>query len=230
MLRERHILDGIAWDDCAVIAHDGRQVSNLEAELAARDADLQRTGRTLGETRAVRDLLQLVDLAARESWSHDDVRRSRSGGLDPVELRRLRTALRHAALRDEACGTRPHDEASHGSAEPAPSARDLVASALAHPSSSTCSTRARGVGRRGSRGRSPSCAPSSPTARRRTSCCGRGERSGGERTWREAAQGAVPSPIAPRPRRVVALFHRRSGTANAPTAHQRSPCGRSSPT
>jgi hypothetical protein len=30
-------------------------------------------GRTLGETRAVRDLLQLVDLAARESWSHDDV-------------------------------------------------------------------------------------------------------------------------------------------------------------
>ena len=55
------------WDACAVIAHDSRQVAALEAELAARDVPTASgQGRALGETRAVRDLLTLVDLAARD--------------------------------------------------------------------------------------------------------------------------------------------------------------------
>ena len=212
LLRERHILDGIAWDDCAVIAHDGRQVSNLEAELAARDVPTSSgQGRTLGETRAVRDLLQLVDLAARESWSHDDVFDAlRSGGLDPVELRRLRTALRHAALRDEALRDETaRDEASHGSAEPAPSARDLVASALAHPIEfDLLDTREARRAARIARTLAELRAQLADGATAHELLWTAWERSGWERTWRDAAQGS--GPVADRARRdldaVVALF------------------------
>ncbi|MBN9176005.1 MAG: ATP-dependent helicase [Microbacterium sp.] len=220
LLRERHVLDGIPWDDCAVIAHDSRQVSTLEAELAARDVPTSSgQGRTLGETRAVRDLLRLVDLAAQESWSHDDAFDAlRSGGLDPVELRRLRTALRHEALRHEAL----QDEAARPDAVndagpgllsvpsvPAPTARELVASALAHPIEfELIDTR---EGRRAAR-------IARTLAELRTQLADGAtahellwtawERSGWERSWRDAAQGS--GPVADRARRdldaVVALF------------------------
>ncbi|MFS0867127.1 ATP-dependent helicase [Microbacterium sp. 179-B 1A2 NHS] len=122
LLRERHVHDGVPWEECAVIAHDTRQVAALEAELAARDVPTAAVGPagSLADTPIVRELLRLVDLAAREhaQWDVDDVGDAlTAGGLDPVELRRLRTALRHAELL--------------GGGER--SARDLLASAMAFP-------------------------------------------------------------------------------------------------
>lgn len=122
VLRERHVHDGVPWEHCAVIAHDTRQVTALEAELSARDVPTAAVGpaRALAQTPIVRDLLRAVDLAAvaAEARTDDDVLDVLvGGGLDPVELRRLRAALRHAELR------RGGDR----------SARDLLASGVRHP-------------------------------------------------------------------------------------------------
>lgn len=104
LLRERHVHDGIAWGDCAVIAHDARQVAALEDELSAREVPTASIGptRTLASSSAVRDLLRMVDLAATppDEWDVESaVQVLRGAGVDTVEVRRLRTALRHAALR-----------------------------------------------------------------------------------------------------------------------------------
>lgn len=102
LLRERHVLEGVAWSSCAVIAHDSRQVATLEAELAAREVPARASGPglALGVQRPVRDLVGLVELGMRDpaDWVSDDVIDAllgTFGGLDPIELRRLRTALRH---------------------------------------------------------------------------------------------------------------------------------------
>ncbi|KAA9110265.1 ATP-dependent DNA helicase [Microbacterium rhizomatis] len=124
LLRERHVHDGVAWGKLAVIAHDTRQVAALEAELAAREVPARASGpgRALGVLRPVRDLLRLVELATRDAatWTPDelsDALLGAYGGLDPIELRRLRTAMRHAEL--AAGGER--------------SGTELIASALAQP-------------------------------------------------------------------------------------------------
>ena len=124
LLRERHVHDGVAWDSCAVIAHDTRQVAALEAELAAREVPARASGpgRALGTRAPVRDILHLITLATREpaSWTAADVDEALTGafgGLDPVSLRRLRTTLRHA-------------EVAQGGER---SARELLRSALANP-------------------------------------------------------------------------------------------------
>ncbi|MDZ8172161.1 ATP-dependent helicase [Microbacterium xanthum] len=103
LLRERHVHDGIAWDRLAVIAHDSRQITALHAELAARDVPVVAPGsaQALGEIAPVRDLLRLIELAADDDWSVDDVTDALlgvTGRLDPIELRRLRSSLRHAEL------------------------------------------------------------------------------------------------------------------------------------
>lgn len=128
LLRERHIRGGIAWSQCAVIAHDTRQVTALEAELAAREVPTRSSGpgRPLGTLAPVRDLLRIIDLAAREDWTFEDIAEALlgSGGrLDPVQLRRLRAQLRHVALR----------QAQEPGAEPARSGRDLLLSAMHRP-------------------------------------------------------------------------------------------------
>lgn len=122
LLRERHVHDGVPWGRCAVIAHDTRQVTALEAELSAREVPARSSGpgRALGATAAVRDLLRLVEAAARQEPAPDDVEGvllGTYGRLDPIELRRLRSALRHAEL--AAGGER--------------TARELIGSALRHP-------------------------------------------------------------------------------------------------
>ncbi|KAA9086693.1 ATP-dependent helicase [Microbacterium radiodurans] len=124
LLRERHVHGAVPWVSCAVIAHDTRQVAALEAELAARDVPTVASGAgaSLGSSPVVRDLLRLVDLSARPvaEWSRDDVVEAlRGGGLDAVDQRRLRTALRHAELRE--------DPAAVGSAW------EALLSALANP-------------------------------------------------------------------------------------------------
>ncbi|HWI32131.1 MAG TPA: ATP-dependent DNA helicase [Microbacterium sp.] len=124
LLRERHVHDGVAWDECAVIAHDTRQGAALEAELSAREVPARASGpgRALGTRAPVRDILHLVTLATRDpsTWTSVDVDAALTGafgGLDPVSLRRLRTTLRHA-------------EVAEGGER---AARELLRSALANP-------------------------------------------------------------------------------------------------
>ena len=124
LLRERHVLDGVPWGACAVIAHDSRQVATLEAELAAREVPARASGPglALGVQKPVRDLVRLVELGALDpdEWRADDVVDAllgTFGGLDPIELRRLRTALRH-------------DEVSAGRTRPA---TELLVSGVRHP-------------------------------------------------------------------------------------------------
>ena len=131
MLRERHVHDGVAWADCAVIAHDSRQVAALEAELAAREVPARSNGpgQALGRLAPVRDLLRLIEAAARDEWTDEEVSElllGTCGRLDPIELRRLRSALRHAALQSSAVD-------SGSGAAGAPSGNALLVSAMHRP-------------------------------------------------------------------------------------------------
>lgn len=205
LLRERHVHDGVPWEQCAVIAHDSRQVVALQAELSARDVPTAASGqgRTLGEVRAVRELLLLVDLAARDEWIGDEPSEVlRSGGLDPVELRRLRTALRH-----EAVTKYERSEDSDGAV--ARPARELLASGLQHPIEfELLDTR---EGRRASRVAETIAQLRSQLSEGATAhelLWTAWERSGRERSWSESAAGH--GPLADHARRdldaVVALF------------------------
>ncbi len=103
LLRERHVHDGVAWGRCAVIAHDTRQVASLETELAAREVPARSSGpgKALGALKPAGDLLRLIDLAAQDEWGFDDVSAAllgTYGRLDPIELRRLRSTMRHIEL------------------------------------------------------------------------------------------------------------------------------------
>jgi RecB family exonuclease len=147
VLRERHVRDGVPWRDCAVIAHDTRQVAALEAELSAREVPARSAGpgRALGAVRPVADLLRLVELASRDEWSFEEVSAAlvgTYGRLDVIELRRLRSALRHGELRrlleakvEEAEHAEDSDQAAHAEhAETGErSGRDLVLSAMRQP-------------------------------------------------------------------------------------------------
>ena len=141
VLRERHVHDGVPWHACAVIAHDTRQVAALEAELSAREVPARSSGpgRALGALRPVADLLRLVELASREDWTFEDVQAAlvgTYGRLDVIELRRLRSALRHLELRQvlgegaDAGDPGADDPPSRGVER---SGRDLVLSAMAQP-------------------------------------------------------------------------------------------------
>ena len=123
-LRAWHVLEDVAWGSMAVIAHDTRQVASLEAELAAREVPTRAAGvqRPLGRERIVRELLELVSLAAVPAGERDPemlaaALQSPFGGLDAVGLRRLRAALRHREL-DEGGTT---------------AAGELLRDAMAHP-------------------------------------------------------------------------------------------------
>ncbi|WP_425836523.1 ATP-dependent helicase [Microbacterium sp. PA5] len=184
LLRERHVHDGIPWAQCAVIAHDARQVAALEDELAAREVPTGATGptRTLASSAAVRDLLRMVELAAEDprQWEADAVVEAlRGAGMDTVELRRLRTALRHAALRREDPDDSP--------------ARELLLSAMRHPLDfELLDTR---EGRRAARVAQTLEALRSQLAEGATAhelLWTAWERSGRERAWQEAARGHGP--------------------------------------
>ena len=58
-----------------MIAHDTRQVTALQAELAARDVPAVAPGsaQALGQIAPVRDLLRLIEMAASEEWTVEDV-------------------------------------------------------------------------------------------------------------------------------------------------------------
>ncbi|WP_203138123.1 ATP-dependent DNA helicase [Microbacterium sp. JZ31] len=123
-LRDWHLLGRVPWDRMAVIAHDTRQLTMLEAELAAREVPTRAAGvqRPLGSEAVVHDIVEIVrlgllDHAEREPELLIEALRSPFGGLDGVGLRRLRAHMRHAELADG--GNRP--------------ARELLHEALGHP-------------------------------------------------------------------------------------------------
>lgn len=200
LLRERHVLEGVAWGACAVIAHDSRQVATLEAELAAREVPARASGPgvALGAQRPVRDLVRLVELGAKDpdEWTHDeivDALLGTFGGLDAIELRRLRTALRH-------------DEVSGGGVR---TATELLISGLRFPLEfatidSREARRAVRVGETLAALRAQALSQSTAHELLWTAW----DRSGLARTWREAARGH--GPVAEQADRdldaVVALF------------------------
>lgn len=105
VMREWHLADDVAWDRMAVIAHDTRQVAQLETELAAREIPTRAAGvqRPLGSESAVRDIVGVVRLALtpadeRTPQEWEEALRTPFGGMDAIGLRRLRARLRHVEL------------------------------------------------------------------------------------------------------------------------------------
>lgn len=182
LLRERHVHDGIPWGQCAVIAHDTRQVTALEAELAAREVPTRAPGpgRALGSLPAVQDLLALIQLAAADvdTWTPQSAAGAlAAAGIDPIGLRRLRGSMRTAEI--AAGGDR--------------SAGELLLSALQHRAEfATVDTR---EARRAAR-----VAETLEQLRERLAGGATvhellwlaWERSGNERVWAQAAQGTGP--------------------------------------
>ena len=130
IVREWHVVQGIPWGSIAVIAHDTRQVADLEVELAAREVPTRAgaLSRPLGGEAVVRELVEFAALgiAPVEQRTYEQLTAallSPYGGLDAVSLRRLRARLRHAALR----------QAGEHDAGPARPARELLCEAMAHP-------------------------------------------------------------------------------------------------
>ncbi|MBO0979354.1 ATP-dependent DNA helicase [Microbacterium sp. SD291] len=105
VMRDWHLGGGVPWDRMAVIAHDTRQVTQLEAELAAREVPTRAAGvqRPLGSETAVRDIVGIVRLALtpvgeRTPQALEEALRTPFGGMDAIGLRRLRARLRHIEL------------------------------------------------------------------------------------------------------------------------------------
>ncbi|MBA8817328.1 superfamily I DNA/RNA helicase/RecB family exonuclease [Microbacterium halimionae] len=180
-LRERHVHDNVPWSECAVIAHDGRQIAQLEAELVAREvpAHASGPGTALGALRPVRDLLRVVALAVDETaWEVSVVEDALQGaGMDPIELRRLRSALRHTEL-------------ANGGGRPA---RELLMSAMRNPIEFVLlDTR---EGRRAARVAETIALLAEQRlggASAHELLWTAWERSGNERTWHEATRGTGP--------------------------------------
>lgn len=124
VMREWHLTSDIPWDRMAVVAHDTRQVTLLETELAAREIPTRAAGvqRPLGSEGIVRDIVGVVRLALtpvveRTSDDYEEALRTAFGGMDAIGLRRLRARLRHLEL--EQGGSTP--------------ARELLRQAMANP-------------------------------------------------------------------------------------------------
>ncbi len=105
VLRDWHLSAGVPWERMAVIAHDTRQVTALETELAAREIPTRAAGvqRPLGSEGIVRDIVGIVRLALtpdeeRTVQAWEEALRTPFGGMDAIALRRLRARLRHLEL------------------------------------------------------------------------------------------------------------------------------------
>lgn len=105
VMREWHLSHEVPWDRMAVIAHDTRQVAQLETELAAREIPTRAAGiqRPLCSESVVRDIVGVVRLALtppdeRTTQEWEEALRTPFGGMDAIGLRRLRARLRHIEL------------------------------------------------------------------------------------------------------------------------------------
>ncbi|MER3389438.1 MAG: PD-(D/E)XK nuclease family protein [Microcella sp.] len=114
VLRERHLIDGVPWSSMAVIVRSGALVPPLVRALALAEVPVRSTapGRPLREHPAARALIRHVDLgvgrAPLTAEAATELLLGPLGGLDRVDLRRLRRALRAEELAGD--GARTADE------------------------------------------------------------------------------------------------------------------------
>ncbi len=100
VLRERHLVDGVPWNEMAVIVRSGAQVPALARALAVAEVPTRMSagGIALRDDRAARSLLGVVDVGMGRTplsaESAADLLTGPFGGLDQLDLRRLRLALR----------------------------------------------------------------------------------------------------------------------------------------
>jgi superfamily I DNA/RNA helicase/RecB family exonuclease len=113
-LRERHLLDGVAWGEMAVIVRSGAQTANIRRALALAEVPARTSvgGVALRDDRAARALLGVVDVgmgrSALTAQLAVELLLSPFGGIDRLALRRLRLALRAEELAGG--GNRSSDE------------------------------------------------------------------------------------------------------------------------
>jgi len=114
VLRERHLIDGVPWSRMAVIVRSGALVPPLVRALALAEVPVRSIapGRPLREHPAARALIRHVDLgvgrAPLTAEAATELLLGPLGGLDRVDLRRLRRALRAEELAGD--GARTADE------------------------------------------------------------------------------------------------------------------------
>jgi superfamily I DNA/RNA helicase/RecB family exonuclease len=114
LLRERHVRDGIAFSQMAVVVRNGAQVPRVARALAVAEVPTRTlvSERTIREHPAALDLLTLLQVALGvtqlDSVLANQLMLSPVAGLSVLELRRLRQALRHAELAQG--GTRTGEE------------------------------------------------------------------------------------------------------------------------
>jgi len=103
-LRERHLLDGIAWNRMSVIVRSGSSVPQIARALALAEVPTRTSvgGRALRDDHAARGLLTVVDVGvgrtALDPAIAADLLLGPFGGLDTLAVRRLRLALRAEEL------------------------------------------------------------------------------------------------------------------------------------
>ena len=114
LLRERHLIDDVGWNDMAVVVRSGAQVPAIARALALAEVPTRTSvgARALRDDHAARALLMMVDVGmGRTPLSAElasDLLLGPFGGLDRLGLRRLRLALRAEELAGDS--NRPADE------------------------------------------------------------------------------------------------------------------------
>ena len=104
LLREQHVLSGVAWHRMAVIVRSSRSIPTITRGLAVHEVPSRASlaSRPLREQWAPRHLLTLVavgiGLLPASADRLTELLLGPFGGLDGVSLRRLRLALRHVEL------------------------------------------------------------------------------------------------------------------------------------
>lgn len=167
-LRRAHLVEGVPWEELVVIARSGRQQETIRRALASGGVPvhLDRSGLPLGQDPAVLPFLRAFDIATRgpreprdeQPWWVEpeeavELLTSPLGGLDPMELRRLRRRLRARELAeggsrradelladlvgDPGLWRAPDSDIDPGLAAPVRVARALEAAARVHEGSSS---------------------------------------------------------------------------------------------
>jgi superfamily I DNA/RNA helicase/RecB family exonuclease len=114
LLRERHLIDDVAWNDVAVVVRSGAQVPALARALALAEVPTRTAvgARALRDDHAARALLTMVDVGMGRTPLDAELASALLlgpfGGLDRLGLRRLRLALRAEELAGDS--NRPADE------------------------------------------------------------------------------------------------------------------------
>lgn len=113
-LRQLHVLEGVAWEDIAVVGRTREVLDSLERELAAQDVPVRIVGAqsALRDEFAARELLKLAQFVCADTETEsgqlvqdgpaaEELLLSPYAGFDSVTVRRLRRELRQEELASE---------------------------------------------------------------------------------------------------------------------------------